>query len=224
MELTVKDIGGIIKKSWIIILVLTLVAALSGYGISVYVLQKEYEAKAMMIVSTTIQNQEGDSNSITLNEYNLNTKLVHSYSLLCKSDRVLTQVRDKLGISLSPAVLSSKISVSSKEDTDIISISVTDTSPQMAQTIANTLVNIFKNEVSEIMKIDNVQVIDYAELPVGPVRPNVLTNTAAGGLAGLVVSLIIAVVRFMLDDTIKESEKITELTQMPVIGIVSKIK
>ena len=224
MELTLKDLGGIIKKSWIIILVLIILGTMLGFGISEYVLQREYEATAMMIVSTTVQNSDGESTAMTLSDYNLNAKLVNSYSVLSKSDRVLSQVRDKLGINMELQTLSNMINVSAKQDTDIISMSVTNTSPQTAQSIANTLVDVFKSEVAEIMKMDNVQVIDYAALPYKPVRPNVMTNTAAGGLVGLVLALIIAVLRFTLDDTIKESDLITDIMDLPVIGSVPRLQ
>lgn len=223
MELTLKDVGQIIKKSWILIVSLTLAGVILGYGISVYFIQKEYQATAMMIVSTTASSQGGNNGAMTLNDYNLNAKLVNSYSVLSKSDRVLSQVKDKLGLNLDLEALSNKIQVTSKEDTDIISFEVTDTSPQMAQSIANTLVDVFKNEVAGIMKMDNVQVIDQAELPQKPVSPNESVNTVAGGLIGLVAALIISVLRYMMDDTIKESELITGIIGLPVIGNIPKM-
>jgi capsular polysaccharide biosynthesis protein len=203
---------------------LTILGTLLGYGISVYVIQKQYQATAMMIVSSTTSGKDGETPGMTLNDYNLNAKLVNSYSVLSKSDRVLSQVRDKLGINIELSALSDKIDVSSKNETDIISLSVTDASPQMAQSIANTLVDVFKTEVTEIMKMDNVQVIDYAALPYKPVSPNVTTNTVAAGLAGLVLSLIIAVLRYTMDDTIKESDLITDILDLPVIGSVPRLQ
>ena len=225
MELTLKDVGGIIKKSWIIILALTILGAMLGFGISEYVLQREYQASAMLIVSTTMKNEDGDTAAMTLNDYNLNAKLVNSYSVLCKSDRVLNQVRDRLDISLELDKLSEKISVSSKQDTDIISISVTDTSPQMAQSIANTLVDIFKGEVAEIMKMDNVQVIDYAALPYKPVRPNVPHQYGGGGpgrTGDRFYHSGAAPIHWMI--TIKESDLITDIMDIPVIGSVPRLQ
>ncbi len=224
MDLTIKDIGAIIKKSWVILLALTIIGTVAGYGVSTYVMHKKYVASAMMIVSTTLYNQENNAEStMTLSDYNLNTKLVNSYSVLSKSDRVLSQVRDKLGMDIELDTLSSMISVSSKNDTDIISLSVTSTDPQLAQTIANTLVDVFKSEVSEIMKMDNVQIIDYATLPDTPVSPNVTTNMMIGGLVGLIAALIVSVLRYIMDDTIKDAGLIMELLDAPVIGNVPKL-
>lgn len=151
MEFTIRDVGKMLKKSWIIIVALTILGALAGYFVSEYVLDKKYEATAMVLVSTTGTTGESGG-QMTINDYNLNTKLVNSYSVLCKSDKVLSQVEDKLGIDSSTKDLSKMLSVSSKSDTDIINISVTDTSPQFAQEVANTLVDVFQQEVTNIMK------------------------------------------------------------------------
>ena len=223
MELTLRDVGKIIKKSWILIIVLTLVGTVLGYGISTYYLKRVYKATAMMIVSTTMQSQETTSTTMTLSDYNLNAKLVHSYSVLCKSDRVLSQVRDRLGIHTDLDALSNMITVSSKEDTDIISIAVTGTTPEMTQAIANTLVDVFKSEVTVIMQMDNVQVIDYAVLPRNPVSPNIMMNSIIGGMVGLVAALILALIRYIADDTVKSTDVITGIMDTPVIGNVPKL-
>ena len=160
MEFTIRDVGKMLKKSWIIVVALAILGAMAGYFVSEYVIDKKYEATAMMIVSSTNTSAESGA-QMTINDYNLNTKLVNSYSVLCKSEKVLTQVEEKLNIDPGKKDLSEMIAVSAKSDTDIINISVTDTSPQFAQEVANTLVDVFQQEVMNIMKMDNVQVIDY---------------------------------------------------------------
>jgi len=222
MDITLKDVGEIIKKSWALILVLTVAATAAGYLLSAYVLQKEYEATALVIVNFTAH-RESQVNNMTAGDYDLNVRLVNSYSVICKSDRVLSQVKDRLKLNIDLDKLSEKIVVSSEQGTDIISLAVTDPSPETAQGIANTLVDVFKTEVMHIMKMDNVQVIDHAVLPRKPVRPNGTVNTAVAGLIGLVVSLIIAVIRFSSDDTIKDVAIISDIFDAPVIGSVPRL-
>ncbi|WP_066686302.1 YveK family protein [Christensenella intestinihominis] len=221
MEFTIRDVGKMLKKSWIIVVALTILAGIAGYFVSEYVIDKKYEATAMMIVSSTNTGSETGS-QMTINDYNLNTKLVNSYSVLCKSEKVLSQVEDKLNIDTGKKDLSQMIAVSAKSDTDIINISVTDTSPQFAQEVANTLVDVFQQEVTNIMKMDNVQVIDYATVPNAPSSPNVMLNTAVAALVGLIIGLIIAVLRYILDDTVKDVDSITEIMDVPVIGNIPK--
>jgi len=224
-ELTLRDIGQILRKSWIFLTVLMLCGALAAYGISAYVLEKKYEANAMMIVSVSVSASSDPSvASMTVADYTLNTKLVNSYSILCKSERVLNQVKEKLNIDMSIKDISEMIKVTSKSDTDIINITVSDTSPQLAQSIANTLVDVFKDEVSEIMKMDNVQVIDYATVPTEAVSPNVKNNILIGLAVGLLIALAIVVLKFLLDDSIKDDDLITEITGAPVIGSIPRFE
>ena len=118
--------------------------------------------------------------------------------------------------------LSRKIAVTSREGTDIISLSVTDASPAQAQSIANRMVEVFRTEVAAIMKMDNVQVIDYAAVPQKPVWPNIAVITITAGLVGLVAALVMAAIRFTWDDTVKDIDFVFEIMGAPVIGSVPK--
>ena len=64
--------------------------------------------------------------------------------------------------------------------------------------------------------------IDYARMPDSPVSPNVMLNAAVAGLIGLILGLIIAVLRYILDDTVKDMDSITEIMGVPVIGNIPK--
>ena len=95
MEFTIRDVGKMLKKSWIIVVALAILGAMAGYFVSEYVIDKKYEATAMMIVSSTNTSAESGA-QMTINDYNLNTKLVNSYSVLCKSEKCSRRWRRSL--------------------------------------------------------------------------------------------------------------------------------
>ncbi len=223
MEISVKDIGKLIRKSLTVILVCTLLSVTAGVVLSVFVFQKEYSASAMAIVTTNGVLGSKDGQILTESEYDLNVRLVNSYRVLCKSKRVLEQVIDNLKLDLTEKKLSDMISVTSEENTEIIRISVMNESPALACDITNTLMDVFKVEVRDIMNMDNVKVIDYADVPTAPVRPNYILNTVVSLFAGLLVGFIIAFLRYVLDDTIKEDAQVTDILKIPVIGNIPKI-
>lgn len=223
MELTYKDVGKIIKRNWVFILVLTAAATVLGFGLSAYLLPKEYQATSLMIVSGSDQNREDQTAGMTVGEYDLNAKLVNSYSVISKSDRVLSQVKSRMNLNIDLDMLSKKVTVSSEQGTDIIKLAVNDASPQTAQEIANTLVDVFKTEVMNIMKMDNVQVIDRAALPLKPAQPSVTLFTAAGALIGLVAAMVVATWRYVYDDTVKDIAVISGILDAPVIGSVPRL-
>ena len=223
MEISVKDIGKLMRKSMAVILIITVLSTATGIVFSVFVFQKEYSASAMAIVSTNGTYNSQDGEILTASEYDLNVRLVNSYRVLCKSKRILDQVISNLNLNLTEKKLSEMISVTSEENTEIIRISVKNTSPKVACDITNTLMDVFKVEVKDIMNMDNVKVIDYADVPAVPVRPNILLNTMVSLLIGLFVGFIIAFLRYILDDTIKDDAQVTDILNIPVIGNIPKI-
>lgn len=210
----------ILKRLWLIILVTVLAGTAAGL-FSWLVLRDVYQAKSTIIVSN--QTVDTTQAQLTYNDYNLNIKLVNSYSVICKTNRVLDQVITELGLPMTSKQLSDKIIVTAAKDTEIIHIAVNDRNPARARAIANSLTTVFQREVKAIMKMDNVQIIDEAPLPSTPISPNRPRNLVFGILVGLMVGMGIAVLFEYLDRSIKTEEQVTELVGIPVLASVPRI-
>ncbi len=210
----------IFKRLWLIILVTVVAGTIAGL-FSWLVMKDVYQARTTIIVSNKIVDTTQDQ--LTYNDYTLNVKLVNSYSVICKTNRVLDQVIAGLGLPLTNNQLSEMITVSAAKDTEIIHIAVNDGNPYRAQAIANSLTAVFQREVKEIMKMDNVQIIDEAPLPLTPVSPNRPRNLVLGILVGLMLGFGIAILIEYLDRSIKSEEQITELIGIPVLASVPRI-
>ena len=128
--------------------------------VSIFLLDEIYETSTTLMVANTRNNQ---SDSIEYNTLLVNQKLVKTYSVIAKSDRVLDRVIEKLGIDMKPSELKDKITVASEGETEIIRITVEDTDPGFAMDLANALAQVFMEQVVNIMKLDNVQVIDVED-------------------------------------------------------------
>jgi capsular polysaccharide biosynthesis protein len=214
----IRDIIGIIIKRWILILSLTLLFGISSMMISIFLLQNVYESSAVMIISSPTDNQQ--QGQLTLSDYTLNVQLVNSYRVLCKTDKVLNQVIDETKLPLNAEQLSAKITVTSENDTDIIRISAQDESPETAARIANAVATIFVREIPQIMRMDNVQVIDNAVIPKNPVKPNRQAIIAVAALLGMMLGIGISFLIDYLDVSIKSAEQLGELLGVPVLGSI----
>lgn len=210
----------ILKRLWLIILVTILTGTVAGLY-SWLVIRNMYQARTTIIVSS--QNIDTAQGQMTYTDYTLNIKLVNSYSVICKTNRVLDQVIEELGLPLTSRQLSSKIAVSAAKDTEIINIAVNDSNPARAQAIANSLTTVFQREVKGIMKMDNVQIIDEAPLPTSPISPNRPRNLMLGIMVGLMLGVGLAVLVDYLDRSIKTEEQITELIGIDVLASVPRI-
>ena len=224
-EISIEQIFHILYKRLALLFVLPILfGALTGVY-SWLVLDDVYQASSTIIVS----NQKASSSTatassqLTYSDYNLNVSLVESYRVLCKTNRVLDQVIAQLGLPMTTAQLSEKISVEAAGETEIIHILVKDKDPVLAQNIVNKLTRVFQSEVKEIMKMDNVQIIDEAPLPRTPVEPNRMKNVVIGAAAGLVVAIGIAFLLEYLDRSVKTEEQVTEILGVPVLGVIPRV-
>jgi len=74
--------------------------------------------------------------------------------------------------------------------------------------------------IVEASKVSEVQVLDEALVPGSPIAPKRSMILAIGVLLGLVVGLLQAFVRKMMDNTVKSLEDVEKLTNLPVYGVI----
>jgi len=93
------------------------------------------------------------------------------------------------------------------------------------ETIYNTLLQRLKEtEVSSAIKASNIQVVDYAQIPLFPFKPNVTLNLLFACIIGLGGGVLIAFIIEYFDNTIKSPEEIRDKMKYPVLGGVFEAK
>lgn len=176
-EIDLKELLKIfwIKKLQIILIILIFM------GIGVIIYQQDlnvplYSAETTLILASQNSNQS-NSNTITTStatDITVNSKLVSTYSELVKSKNVIRQVITNLnlGTTISEDELKNNVTVSAVKDTEIIKITVTTKEPVNSAKIANEIAEVFTAKVKEIYSIENVQVVDKAEISYTPSNIN----------------------------------------------------
>ena len=210
------------KKHTLLIIILGLLLGGISYGISSYVLTPKYDSNATMIVgnSTSTDSQNPQDSNVELGQIQANKALISTYSEIVKSRGIADKVISNLNLDMDYGEFSEKVSIEPVKDTQIISVKVVDTIPERAQNIANETANIFKDSIGDIMKVDNVQILDGATLPERPSSPNIKKNTAIGVVLGLILGIMISIIKELADTTIKSQDDINKYFDLPVIGII----
>lgn len=220
-EMTLEDIFKALKKRWLLIVSVTLMFLMGG---SVFVLffgpVPQYQSSTTVLVDY----RASETEVLTQNDINLSQKLVQTYTEIIKSLTILNPVIEEMDLSLTPNELLKKISVSQVNETEIIKISVTDEDPILARDIANTLAEIFSEEISHIMKVDSTSILDEAVLPTTPLAQNKVTKIAIAGILGMMVSVGLVFLFEYLDRSIKTADETEHLLGVPVLGVIPKSK
>jgi capsular exopolysaccharide synthesis family protein len=72
--------------------------------------------------------------------------------------------------------------------------------------------------------VNNIQVVDKAEVPIKPYKPNIPLNSLVAIFLGLFGGIGLAFLFEHLDDTIKHPEDLERLLGLPVLGIVPVVR
>ena len=200
------------------ILCLGVIFAALSYAASVFIITPKYEATTTMIVSNS--KNEDPNQDVDLNQINANRALVSTYSEIVKSKGVADKVIDNLKLNMDYGEFSQKVSIEPVKDTQIISVKVVDTVPERSMDIANATSMVFKDSVTKIMKVDNVQILDKANLPEKPASPNIKKNTLIGLVLGFIIGIALALFKELSDTTFKTTDDIQEAFDIPVLGMI----
>lgn len=219
VELDLKELIYIIRERlWFIILITVLAVGISAI-ISYFVLEPVYKASTTLMVGKPPEYYT-EGAQLQIQDLNLNQRLARTYGEIVKSRGVSELVISRLKLDLTPEQLKNKTSVDLVKDTEFITISVTDTDPEQSAIIANKVAEIFQDRVIEMMKVDNVQVLDSAIVPKAPIKPRPGLNMAIAGVLGIMLSIFIVFLLEYLDNTVKTSEDIEKYLELHVIGVI----
>ena len=198
------------------ILICTVIGAAVAFGVTKFLMVPQYESSAMMIVNTR---QDANAN-VTSDQINSATKLVETYSIIVKSDTVLSRVIDDLGLNLNYGELKDKVTVKSVNSTQVMQISVQDADPAAAQIICQKITQVCPDLIKDAVEAGSVKLISAASTPAQPVSPNTLKNTAVGAMLGLVACAGVLVLRMLLNNKINNDADVQKYLDLPVLGVI----
>ncbi|MEY8349317.1 Wzz/FepE/Etk N-terminal domain-containing protein [Bacillus cereus] len=220
--ISLKELFTILRKRLVMILAITIGAALVSAIVSFYFITPIYQTSTQILVNQKKQ----DEKIIQYNEVQTNVQLTNTYKVIVKSPVILDQVKEKLKLDMSTGALNNKINVANEKDSQVIALTVQDKDAKLARDIANTTAEVFKSEIAKIMSVDNVTILSKAEVTEGqsPIKPNKMLNVAIAFVVGLMASVGLAFLLEYLDNTLKKEEDIEKLLGVPVLGVVSRME
>ena len=220
-ELDLKELFSIFWNKKTEIILITLIFMVIGVIYSFAFVTPEYKASTTLVLATSNDSKKATTNidASTQTELTVNSKLVSTYSEIIKRKTVLNQVISNLNIKdLNEETLKNSIKVSSVSDTELIEISVVNKNASYASRIANEIAKVFSKKVAEIYNINNVYVLDEAELPNEPYNINHIKDIVIFAFVGIVLAFIKVLIANMLDNTIKTEQDVEKTSGLLVLA------
>ena len=219
VTIDLREIWEIIKKRLGLIIIITLLATIASGLVSWFLLEPIYETKSSIIIGKPME-QQGEK--IQYNDVMMYQKLVKTYGEIAKSYTVAEKTHQAMALShpITLQTLRNSITVAPQSDTQMIMIKAESTYPEDAAIMANTLTMKFIEEAQRLYPSENVQIMDEAQIPRNPIKPQKALNVVIAFVMGLMVSVGLAFLLEYLDTTIKTAKDIENYLGLSVIGTI----
>lgn len=212
----------LLRNRWLVVCTTVVAGVFAAVAINLLTTPL-YEAKTRLFVSTS----SGASVDEIYTGNLFSQARVISYTELIKGETLAQRTIDKLDLDMTARELQENITASSKVDTVLIDVTVTNESPVRARDIADALSDEFVAMVRELETPEDgarpdarVVVEQRASVPETPVAPNTIRNLLVGLAVGLALGVALAVLRDVLDNTVKDRQELEEITGVGLVGSI----
>lgn len=215
IQIDLLDIFGVIMHNMLLILLVAIMCALIGFGLSKFVITPTYESTTKIYILN-----KQDSNNVTYSDVQMGTQLTKDYAELINSRYVLEEVIQNLNLDIEYKDFTGKVKVSTPTDTRIVAITVSDTDPVMALNEANAIREVASSHIQNVMDIDAVNVVESANMPTEKAYPSVRNWTIIGLILGALLIIVIKIIAYLMDDTIKTSEDVERYLGLSTLALI----
>lgn len=214
-EISLVEIGQILLKRWKLLFFLPILALILAYGISAYIITPQYVSSATLIVMPFTEELEGGG--VVRHDIESTRQVVQSTKQLTLSMESMQQIIVELNLPYTPNTLRGKIDINVG---DVTEVQVTDPNPQRAYEICTEVTAVLMEYITEAARLQNVQLLNPAQVPASPDSPRIALNMAIAYVLGLMISVALAFLFEHLDNTIKTPDDVQKYVGLPVLGVI----
>lgn len=203
---------------WLILLVALLLGG-AAYAFSKFVIPEEFQSTTKIYV---LDKESGSGGQSTYTDLQVGSQLTKDYAELITSRTVIEKViaDNHLESVYDYKAFLKKVEVNTPTDTRIVSITVTDTNPALAQALADDIRVEASDLIIDTMQINAVNTYEVANLPTEKSAPSCSKWALIGAFLGALLVGGTVTLQYILDDTIKTSEDIEQYLGLSTLALI----
>ena len=163
-------------------------------------MKPQYESTTKMYVLS----KQDSSSTVTSGDLQASSLLTKDYAELIQSRQVVETVIAQLNLDLTYDEFLNKITVTTQNDTRILSITVKDEDPYVASQMADAIRVAASDHIQNVMNTEAVNVV----------------NGLIGAIAGAFIAIVIIIIVYLTNDTIQTSEDVERYLGVSTLGII----
>lgn len=189
----------IIKKHFILVIVMTVLVAVGSFAVAKYAITPQYTSTAQILVNQ----KNATANGQAFNNQQADVQMINTYKELINNHKVLSKTQKQLAnptegqvaYQISYRKLEKMVSVRTIQNAQVFELKAQAPDAHEAATIANTVTSVFQKQVKSDMGYNNTKVTSKAYASSKPSFPNVILFTLGGVIVGFFLGSVIAVIK-----------------------------
>lgn len=218
----VREVWRALRQGWLLMAACGVAVGLIALGASI-AQTPEYQSTATMYVTSG-----SDDNSATAYQGSLaSQQRVASYGRLVTTNEVVSKALAQAALRLSLSDAKKALTATAVPDTVLLDITTTDSDPGVARDLANSVAASMTAYVAQLetpavggQPLAKLSLVSPAEAAGTPVSPKTIRNVVIGVLAGLFIGILSVLTRARLGTRITGEDEVTELTGLPILGLI----
>ena len=223
-ELDLRSFFLVILQNLRLIIAVTVAMAVV-FGVATGLLTKDtYSSRCSAYIMNISKEVENETYSgISANGLDTSQKLVDECIVMIKSNRVMNEIADKInaqGFDVTATEIRASLSMTAVENTALLRIVCTTEDAALSEAVCKEMLKsappIVEGAMDELVSIEPFDQADEATVNV----PRVTRNGMLGAVFGLLLTCGLVLVRYLMDNTIKDEKDLKTRFNVNVLGVV----
>lgn len=218
------DIFELLKSVWnykyIVFLFVIIAIILSAVNLKFFT-EDTYTASGIIYVSgKTDLEKDSIQDDVNLNDLYVARTLSTTYIETLNIRSFLMDVSNDIGNKYSWREIQNMTTITHINDTELLSVSVTANSAQDAYDLANSILKLAPNKLSDVTEGGGIKIIDEVLKPSSPDGKGVFTSIIFSAFLGVVLAVLLIFLMISFDTKIHKCEDIQRRYNISVLGVL----
>ncbi len=217
-ELSIIDILRILLPYKFLIIACVVVFSLGFFVMTAFFTEDEFTSTGVLYVSNHMQGMVSSNYSVELQDIESARIMASTCMELLNTRTYLSYVSDVTGGKYDWEDIAKMISISSVNETELLSISVTSDDPDDSYDICKAIINKAPSQLGTIFTSGTIEIIDEAVYPELPNSKGVIKKTAIGFAIGFMLGVLLAFLLAMFDKQVHIDTDLQSRYDIPMLG------
>ncbi|MCC6093976.1 MAG: hypothetical protein LIV24_02980 [Eubacterium sp.] len=203
------------------ILIVALAFAIVTCAITIFVIKPTYRSYFTAFVNNRTTASE-NTQSLQSGDVSAAQSLTYTYAAIMKSRPVIEDALKKASLDSEYEYkdISDNITTEIEQNTQLVTVYVVTGSAEDSYNLCKAIAEIAPDYIASVVEGSSMKVVTNPVMATSPYSPSVQKNVAIGFIIGLLLMMVIAVVRSLMDTRIKDAQQLEADFNIPIIGTI----